>query len=294
MSLATPAVAAAAPADDPELAEATRIYNQGIGERDAGDNVAAAESFTDAYDKIPAISREIRAAVLFDMIAARRTAFAEGEGPAQLCECERRLVAYDAEIQTNFGKKGERFPDTRKARKLLVDIRAQISGLRAETPDLDCATLSLEKPPPEPTAEPVAEPAKPAPAPASPPPDDGKRRTFTIVGGTLTAVGGVFLILMVSGLVVGRGAEREGTDLTDHATAMGMSLSMDDPAVQDAVRRGKTGNALAIAGGVIGGAALAVGVPLLILGKRSPAQRRARLTPALAPTYAGASLLLRF
>jgi len=99
---------------------------------------------------------------------------------------------------------------------------------------------------------------------------------------------------MVSGLVVGRGAEREGTDLTDHATAMGMSLSMDDPAVQDAVRRGKTGNALAIAGGVIGGAALAVGVPLLILGKRSPAQRRARLTPALAPTYAGASLLLRF
>ena len=295
MSLATPASASTAPADAPELAEATRIYEQGIGERDAGDHVAAAESFTAAYEKIPAASREIRAAVLFDLIAARRTAFAEGEGPAQLCECERRLVAHDAEILANFGKKAERFPDTRKARKLLAEVRAQISGLRAETPDLDCANLPLEQPAPAPEPPPVAEAPKPPPEPTGPSEQElRRRRTFTVTGSTLTAVGGVFLILMVSGLVVGRKAEREGTDLTDDATAAGMSLSMDDPALQAAVRRGHTGNALAIAGGVIGGAALAVGVPLLVLGKRPIDRRRALLTPALAPGFVGAGLRLRF
>ena len=294
MSLATPATAAAPPPEDPALAEATRIYEQGIGERDAGDHVAAAESFTDAYDKIPPASREIRAAVLFDLVDARRNAFAEGEGPAQLCECERRLVAYDADVVANLGKKGERLPDTRKARKLLSDVRAQLTALRAETPALDCATLTLDKPAPEPG--PIAAPEKPPepPPPSGPTPEELRRRKFTIAGGTLTAVGGVFLILMVSGLVVGRKAERDGADLTDDAIDAGAPLSMDDPAVMDAVQRGKTGNGLAIAGGVIGGAALAAGVPLLILGKRPVGQRRALLTPQLAPTYAGASLQLRF
>jgi hypothetical protein len=213
----------------------------------------------------------------------------------QLCECERRLVTYDAEVIANFGKKGERFPDTRKARKLLIDVRAQLADLRAATPDLDCTALTLDKPAPEP--EPIAVPEK---KPPEPPPPTGptqgelRRRKFTIAGSTLTAVGGVFIILMVSGLVVGRKAERDGDDLTGAAVDAGAPLSRDDPAVQDAVQRGETGNRLAIAGGVIGGLALAAGVPLLILGRRPAGQRRAMLTPQIAPTYAGASLRLRF
>jgi hypothetical protein len=292
-ALATPAVAA--PADDPAIAEATRIYQQGIGERDAGNHVAAAESFTDAYDKIPPASREIRAAVLFDLVDARRNAFAEGEGAAQLCECERRLVAYSDEVTDTFGAKGERFPDTRKARKLLADVRAQIAGLRAETPDLDCSALGVDKAPP-PAPEPIAE--APPPKPPEPPGPDPvvhkQRRDQTLAGGVLVGVGGVFLVVMAAGLGVGRKAERDGTDLTDAATAAGMPLSMDDPSLQDPVRRGKIGNGLAIAGGVIGGVALVTGVTLLVLGKRPVPPRRASLRPALAPGFAGAALHLRF
>lgn len=297
VSLATPAAAAAAPAEDPEIAEATRIYQQGIGERDAGNYVAAAESFTAAYDKIPATSREIRAAVLFDMIDARRNAYAEGEGPVQICECERRLDAYMAEVKAVFGVKGERFPDTRKAKKLLAEVRSQLEGLKPMLPDLDCKALTLDKPAPEP--EPVAAPAEPKAEPpkqpAGPDPaDEKRRRDFTIAGSTMVGLGGVLLIVMASGLAIGRKAERDGTDRTDMATAGGTPLSMDDPGLQDAVRRGKLGNGMAIAGGVIGGVALATGVTLLVLGKRPAGKQRARLTPSLAPGYAGAALYLRF
>lgn len=296
-SLATPGAALAAPAESPEIAEATEIYEQGIGERDAGNYVAAAESFTAAYDKIPATSREIRAAVLFDMIDARRNAYAEGEGPAQICECERRLAAYMDEIKAVFGVKGERFPDTRKAKKLLSEVRAQLEGLRPMLPDLDCDALKLDAPAPAPA--PVAEqPApkveEPKPPPGPDPAELKRRRDLTIAGGALVGVGGVLLIVMAAGLGVGRKAERDGRALTDAASGAGTPLSMDDPAVQDAVRRGKLGNGLAIAGGVIGGLALAAGVSLLVVGERPAGKRRAGLTPSLAPGFAGAALHVRF
>ena len=58
--LATPTAAAApAPAADPALEAATKRYQEGITERDAGDFVTAAESFTAAFKDIPAKSREI-------------------------------------------------------------------------------------------------------------------------------------------------------------------------------------------------------------------------------------------
>lgn len=295
VTLATPV--AAAPAEDPALAEATRLYERGTSERDAGNYVGAAESFDEAYEGIPAASREIRAAVLFDLVDARRNAYAEGEGPAQLCECERRLVAYQDEIKKIFGVKGERFPDTRKAKKLLVEVRTQIENLKPMLPDLDCTKLHLEPPaePPPVAAAPPEKPPEPE-KPAGPDPQDVKRRkSLTIAGGALVGVGGVMFVVMVAGLGVGARAERDGEDATAGASEVGMPLSEDDAAVQDAVRRGKLGNGLAIAGGVVGGVALAVGATLLVLARR-PAKdvRRALLAPSLAPGFVGGSLQVRF
>jgi hypothetical protein len=303
MSLGTPAaarpplLAATAPAQDPGLAEATRLYEQGIAERERGDFVAAAEAFTGAYAKVPADAPEIRAAVLFDLVDARRNAFAEGEGPAQLCECERLLVAYLDELRARLGAKGDRLPDARKARKLLAEVRAQLAGLARETPGLDCAALTpgrAEAPPPAPAPDP-APPERP-PGPDVDPGAQRRARALRIAGAALTGVGVGGFGLMIGGLVVGRRAERDGDELTRAAQAAGAPLSEDDPALQAVVRRGERGNALAIAGGAIGAAAAVTGVALLVVGLRREraAAARASLTPALAPGLAGASLRVQF
>lgn len=301
MSLGTPTAAAAPPAkQDPALAAATRTYEEGITERDAGNFVAAAESFAAAYRNIPMSERGIRASVLFDLIDARRNAFAEGEGPGQLCESERVLVAYLDEIKQGFGSKGDKFPDTRKARKLLAELRKQIDGLRAENPGLDCSTTPLEKPAaPEPAPPPETTPAEPHTATSEPPthkPDtDTRARTFTIAGAATTGVGGLFLVMMTAGLVVGRNAERDGVARTQAAIASGTPLSETDPGLQSLVHRGKLGNGLAIAGGVLATVAVATGVSLLVLGLRArKSPSRATLAPALASGFTGATLVLRF
>lgn len=312
MSLGTPATAAvaatatvAAPeAEDPALAAVTKLYEEGIAERNAGNFVAAADAFTAAFKDIPPKSQQIRAAVLFDLVDARRNAFAEGEGPGQICESERVLVGYLDEVKQTFGARGEKLPDTRKAKKLLVEVRKQIATYKVETPDLDCATAPLERaaaPEPEPEPEP---PPKPAPPPG---PTEAEKqaeaakarraRTFVIAGAVTTGVGGLLLGVMAGGLVLGRKAERDGAERTQAGLDAGTPVSEDDPDLQAIVRRGKLGNGLAIAGGALATAALAAGVTLLVLGLRAGktrTQTRASLVPAVAPGFAGAALSLRF
>ena len=69
--------------------------------------------------------------LLFELVDARRNAFAEGEGPAQICECERVLDGYLAEVKQLLGARAEKLPDTRKARKLLAEVRKQIATIKA-------------------------------------------------------------------------------------------------------------------------------------------------------------------
>ena len=293
--LATPTAAAApAAAADPALEAATKRYQEGITERDAGDFVTAAESFTAALKDIPAKSREIRASVLFELVDARRNAFAEGEGPAQICECERVLDGYLAEVKQLLGARAEKLPDTRKARKLLAEVRKQIATIKAENPALDCAATTVERPAPEPEAPPEPAPppvVAPEPEPTGPDPAQLRRaRTLMIAGGVTTGVGGLFLGLMAGGLVIGRGAERDGESWTQKAIDDGAPLSEDDPALQSLVRRGRTGNQLAIAGGVVATVFVAAGVAMLVLGLRARKARPSRA--ALVP--GGPGLTLRF
>jgi hypothetical protein len=95
---------------------------------------------------------------------------------------------------------------------------------------------------------------------------------------------------MAGGLAIGRKAEQDGEDLTLKALANNAPLSEDDPGLQSLLRRGHTGNALAIAGGVIATVAVAAGVTMLVLGLRARKGRPARA--ALVPGAAG--LTLRF
>lgn len=293
MSLATPATAAPAAAPDPALEAVNKRYQEGLKARDAGDFVTAAESFTAAYKDIPPKSREIRASVLFDLVDARRNAFAEGEGPGQICECERLLGDYLAEVKQLLGARADKVPDTRKARKLLAEVRKQIAAAKAENPGLDCAATTVERaaPEPEPAPAPAPEPAPAPAAPAGPDPAAVRRaRTLVIAGSVTTGVGGLMLGVLTGGLVIGRKAEQDGDARTLQALAAGTPLSKDDPELQALVRRGHTGNQLAIAGGVIATVALAAGVTMLVLGLR----KRKRLTPRAALVPGAAGLTLRF
>lgn len=294
MSLATSGTsAAAAPTPpDPALEAVNKRYQEGRAERDAGDFVTAAESFMAAFTDIPPKSREIRASVLFDLVDARRNAFAEGDGPGQICECERLLVEYLAEVKQLLGARAEKVPDTRKARKLLTEVRKQIAAVKAENPTLDCATTTVQRPVPEPEPEPAPPPPAPVapePAPAGPDPAQLRRaRTLVIAGGVTTGVGGVFLGVMAGGLAIGQKAEHDGSTRTTMALAGGAPLSEDDPELQSIVRRGKTGNQLAIAGGVIATVFVAAGVAMLVLGLRARKGRPARV--ALVPGSTGFTL----
>lgn len=270
-------------------------YEQGLEERDAGNFVTAAEHFDVAYRELPASDRDVRAAVMFELVDARRNAFAEGEGPPQICEAERVLVGYLDEVKAEFGARGDKRPDTRKAKKVLAEVRKQIAVLKKETPELDCATEIVEAPPP---AEPPPVEGPPPEPPNQPAPEDSKpdprARTLVIAGAATTGVGGLFLVLMGVGLGLGNRAELDGAKQTAAAVLAGMPLSEDDPELQQIVKRGRVGNGLAIAGGVLATAAIAAGVTLIVLGTRKRPAKAAAFAPAVAPGFVGGSLAVRF
>lgn len=283
---ASAAPASAAPAVDPK-----KEYEQGVAERAAGNFVAAAEHFDAAYRELPTGEREIRAGVLFELVDARRNAFAEGEGAPQICETERLLVGYLDEVRAEFGAKGDKKPDTRKAKKLLAEVRKQIAALKKEQPDLECAREVIEPPAPP---EPEPPPAPPEPdVPKDSPPDPRPRR-LVIAGAATAGAGGLFLAMMAAGLAVGARAERDGAAATDAAVLAGVPLSERDPALQAIVDRGRVGNGLAIAGGVLATAALAAGVAMIVIGKRTRSAPKAAFAPGLGPGQLGGALTLRF
>lgn len=263
--------------------------------RDAGEFVRAAEHFDAAYRTLPAES-DVRSAVLFDLVDARRSAYARGEGPPQICESERLLVGYLDEVKARLGAKAERQPDTRKAKKVLTAVRQQIATLQRDRPTLDCAdeilTAPKEPAPDAPNAspEPSATPSPTAPAPDQPSRPAG--RPLVIAGAVTLGASGLFLVATGAGLGVGAAAERDGEALTSAAIAAGEPLSENDPELAALVRRGRIGNGVAVAGAALAGAALITGIALLAVGVRRGRSHRAGLTPG--PGLVGLGLALRF
>jgi len=128
-------------------------------------------------------------------------------------------------------------------------------------------------------------------------------RSFTIAGAALTGLGVAGLALLGAGLGLGRATDRRIAELKAGKLAGGDDWSrpcVDDPCsaarrgeLDPLLARGTAGNTLAIVGAVTGGALLATGVTLLILGRKQ--QREARqlgLGPTLAPRASGLGLTI--
>jgi hypothetical protein len=283
----TPSPARAAP-EIPKAAE--ERYSQGVRERDAGRYTSAAAEFAEAYAQIPVELKDLRASVLFDLVDAQRGAFNQTAGrvrdrehpAAYLCAADRALQEFiDAE---KGARKGKKSPDLPKAAELHREVQAQLKTVRAETPDFDCATAvvpsdAADAPAPDPS------PAEPTP----PPPRRAIDRPLVIAGGVLAGVGVIMVGVMAGGLVRGKRAEADGDALVD----ANPTLPRDDPALQEIDQRGKVGNRMAIAGGVLGAVALGTGVALLVLGLRGRPSRVAA-APYLGPRAGGLTLRWQF
>ena len=271
-------------------ATADEHYERGALERDAGRYAAAAAEFDLAYSQIPP-AEDKRATVLLELVDARRRAFAAGgrtrgrEHPAaHLCAAAATLTEFIDTAEKKRAPKAKRSPDARKAMELRTEVRNQLDAARKSTADLDCATVEYPR---EDVPEPA--PAPPTESDTAPRPRKPLNKPLVIAGGVTTGVGVIFVGLMASGLVRGKRAEQDG----DALVTMSPTLPKDDPTLQEINRRGRGGNHLAIAGGVLGAAALGAGIALLVLGVRGggPSSRVA-LSPSFGRRDLG--LLLRW
>ena len=269
-------------------ATADEHYERGRSEREAKRFAAAAAEFAIAYKEIPPTQSQ-RATVLFELVDAHRSAFAAGgrvrgrEHPAKhLCDAEASLTEFIDLAEKKRAPKAKRSPDARMAGELRTDVRAELDEARKTAADLDCATVELPR-------DDVPEPA------AAPGDDAGPRRPrraihkpFVIAGAVTTGVGMIFVGLMANGLVRGKRAERDG----DALVATSPTLPEQDPLLQAIDDRGRGANHLAIAGGVIGTAALGAGIALLVIGLRGGPGSRVALSPTFSRRELG--LLVRW
>lgn len=271
---------------------AQAAYDRGLAERDAGHPASAAREFAKAYAQISDDQRELRAAVLFDLVEAHRGAFAAGgarsgsEHPAaHLCAADRALADF-IESEQERTKRNKKTPDAIKATRLREEIRREFMAAKANESDLDCAALELPR---IAAAEPKPAPVEPEPAqePRSRP---ANSKALLIAGGAVGGFGLVMLGLMVGGMVRGNRAEASGKALVGSMP----TLIPEDPSLQEIDRRGRSGNAMAIAGGVLGSLALGAGVALLVLGARKKPSKQVAAWPVMSPRSAGMALQLQF
>lgn len=275
LAVAAPPAAAAPPPVDPIQQKVEAVFEAANRASEAGDHVAAAERYAEAVALLPE-GREHhdgRALALLDSVRARRRAFAASGEAGQLCTAREQIARYLSEAAEVYGIGAAQMDGPRAAAR----EREEIEGTLRATGET-CTEGQVEAPAPRPAPR-----VQPVPTPGAPKP---RRSPWTIAGAATLGVAGGFLVMMVAGLGVGQAAEAAGRD-----------LRVDDPTrdidgLLDAgfYRRGRVGNGLAIAGGVLGGLAAAAGASLLVLGARTRARPAvdARLGPG------GVSLRLRF
>jgi tetratricopeptide (TPR) repeat protein len=272
----TTAPAATSTSEPDPLADAQRLYDRGKAKFETADYADAIELWTEAYAIVPETSEgaQIKGLLLYNIATAREKQFDVSRDPAELRQATILLESFERSIPTLYGEGPEAEAERTKVQSKIAELEARLreheAQLAAAEGD-DDADEDTTPPPPEPT----------------PPPDDGQQRRGArglVIGGAVAAglgVGG--LGLMAAGLGMGARAN----DISD--------LAPDDVDGRRArFDRGRTGNALAIAGGVAGGVLLLTGAVLLGLGlKRARAGRASDVALVPAPSRDGAALVLQ-
>jgi hypothetical protein len=249
-------------AEDPALAKARELYEQGEARFATADYFAAIELWTQAFTMVPdtADAARIQAALIFDIATAREKAFEVSGDLTHLRQAKLLMEDYIASIPALYGDGPEAEEERGRITTRLNAIVRQIEEVERERRK---TTRS---------------------GPTDSRPDGDPKRARALIGSGGAAIGlavGGFA-MMTAGLVMGS----QANDLS----------GIDPDAIEerrDQFEKGRTGNSLAIAGGVIGGVFIVTGAVLLGLGL---AERRRAL--AFAPTFgrghAGLAMRMRF
>lgn len=272
----TAALAAAPEASADPLADAQRLYDRGKAKFETADYTDAIELWTEAYAIVPETpeSSQIKVLLLYNLATAREKQFEVSRDPAELRKAAILLQSFEDSIATLYGEGEEAEAERAKVREKLAAVEARLrehEAAQVPADDGDEPTEAAEPTDVEPTTPPEA--------------DDEPARASRglVIGGAVAAglgVGG--LGLMAAGLGMGARAN----DISDLAPN-----DIDDR--RDRFDRGRTGNALAIAGGVAGGVLLVTGAVLLGLGlSRARAGRSSTMALAPAPLRGGTGLVL--
>ena len=284
-------VGARARAAAPE--DAATLYEDGRKALENGEFSVAADRFEAAYQALPREELERRAAVLFELVEARISAFTEDGRPSHLCAATEILGDFLADNTEIRGSRRSR--DARKAAELRETYSDELDLIRKDNPDFSCddaeLTPTTEEPPPaEDGVEPPAEVKQPS---RGEPPTLLRLRDPLVGGGVgLISVGALLLGAAAAGLASGEHVEAEGTWLLGQRP----DLPADAPEVGRLSEVGRRANLLAVIGGVTGAAALGTGIALFIVGKRRQRSTTptVALTPSLSPRRLGAGLQMRF
>lgn len=265
-SLFAPPVAAAAPVDAKALADFEAGFDAGQKKFDAGEHIDAARTWVSAANNLKesASNKDNRQAVYEYIADAWTRGLAGSEDVALLREAEGSLSSYCEGFTIAYGTETPILPKIVETRD---ELRRRLK--EAET-----------KPPP--VVEGPGE-APPGEGPVEPSGDGLRWKGLAIGGGVALGLGVGFVVMGAVGGVRGQKVEKDflAKDCLDNP--------MGD--CSDLEKTGKTMNALAISGGVVGGLLVVTGAVLLAIGlKRKAAARKQALVPMLSPTFAGLSL----
>ncbi len=265
------------PADDP-LRQAESLYNRGRASFETADYFKAIELWTEAYGLVSDAPENaaIKAALIYNIASAQEKAYDIDTDPAHLRQAAVLMERYAGSVPALYGQGAEAETEAARVAARLAQLRARIEEAEAQPPPPDPGPA----PPPEPLdpgSSPVTDPGPPDPG------QDPLARPLIISGAVALGLGVAGLGTMAAGLAMGDGAN----DISD--------LEPDDTDQRrDRFDRGRTGNTVALVGGIVGGVLLTSGAVLLGLGLKKRSARRVAITPVGGPRSAGLRVRTRF
>jgi hypothetical protein len=265
----------AATPDDPAIARAQALYEEGKGRFQTADYLGAIELWTEAFTMVPEEphNARIKALLIYNIAAARERAFEVDHDATHLRQAKILMENFAATIPALYGEGPEAADEQAKATDRMNDLARKLERAEAEAKRArGSARTSAADLPDDDEAQ--AELAR-------------KRKAMIASGATLLVLGGAGLGMMAGGLAMGsRANDLSGLDPTDIEGR------------REQFERGRTGDSLAIAGGVLGGLFAVTGVVLLAVAPRDASARTAKKNAAVLPSggarWAGLTLVGRF
>jgi hypothetical protein len=269
--VAVPSRVGAAP-EDPAVEQAQELFQEGDLRYQASNYLESVALFEKAYAKAAEIEDDVQratvmTALLYNLAQAHNRAFDVDGDTSHLRQAKDLVAKYlGAEITSEERNRAERLRDEVEAKLAETEAEARATEKSEPTPAPQEPPVVQQQPPPVQDTAPAKKPG----------------RNGLVIGGiVLSSLSAIGLGLMAVGLVQGSKAEDE------------YYAGPDREARDDADRRGRAANNIALAGAVAASVLLGTGLLLIILGKRKRAGKTA-LAPAVGPGAAALTLRGRF